>query len=1208
MASTEVGACMGSVSGVSLPTPISMGIELFNQQLTSDPRKRIGNTSTSNIQHMPCKLEDLLKTVVSLTETHKKNRTVAQSRIETALIAISSHAKAIDVLIQQQPDITAVVWGAFRFLIGIAAKEIEGSEKINEALVSIVANLERWNKYIELFDEFEGVRKAAARLFSQIINFLVRARIYYQKSRAARHIKIAFSTWSEKYKNIMNLINQESISLERETALAFKFRYLRDQKETRFALEQAEASKQEAFREESSARTRETQLNVEKATANLRNFQGDTEKYRQSAALQWLSQTQHPRPTTSVEEGTYVWILQREEWKSWKNDVYSKPLCILGSPGAGKSILARHLCNTSETEITVSYFFWSVISDDLAKPTPFAAAMLYNLLQHEIVKSTDDYTTTIKQITALFSSQKRVNDVPFHKLWDIFQSLVRAVPEVMIIIDGLDECDGDTRAELGSAIIALSSLPNTRVVVLFRHHRQLETLFQNAFKIELTPASSMNDIDLYVKAEIRRHPQKLGPLKKEILETVSRSANGMFLWTSMLVDELKDAETLNIQRQCLKSVPPDLYTFYSRILQKAGLKLHSKSLRREIFLILVGLRQALRCQEISFVLSLMHETVSTVDNHNALIESDEALSQVCGHLVRISDGRIHLMHQTVKDFLLCQGDRSTQVTQDEAEAYLAFKCLAALSQDEYRSLNHISILIRQNVSAAAVKEEDKYFYQYAATHWYGHLIAVQNPEPRLVQLAASFLRGNEFVSWSEFVYHLSGSQGIALEVASKLRSWKAGLDDEVRNMLPLGIYFAGPYRAAADGFDENAGDKTLPFLTLYQLGEFLNLSTRIKEAFQVKKTVAEGLAKLLGERNPLSLKAESAFALEYLGQRRFSEAEATFGRLAQIQREVIGTDCPDCFQSLQRQGMAELWMTKFTDADSNLTESLQGLLSTTGPQSFLYLMSQLTLGQVLEYTGEVRRAVLDYEHVWRYRKSTLGADNPMAVWAQCAMVSGFRKLRRYEEAENAVVEVIDARTRTLGPRTASTVDAVIQRLVLFLDSERFSEALEMADFILDGNLVDEWFERTCQVEHVRAMLELFTGNIDVAIDILETSVDEALKRNEDGRVRSILWVRLDLATLLRRKGRDNDALMLFDDIVTRIVSESSNSVPVSTWELTQSPHDLQIAEQALRLVRDIKIYEAEALLKQNELKWARQEDFWILDGSPPADTAYMKRP
>ncbi|KAL5328115.1 hypothetical protein ACEPPN_005823 [Leptodophora sp. 'Broadleaf-Isolate-01'] len=246
-----------------------MGVELFNQQLTLDPRKRITNTSTSasNSQHVPCKFEDLLKTVVSLNEARKQSRSTATTRIETALIAINSHANAVDVLIQQQPDITAVVWGAFRFLIGIAAKEIEGSERIHEALALIVENLERWNKYIDLFDEFEGVRKAAARLFSQIINFLVRARIYYQKSRAARHVKIAFSPWPEKYKSIMNLINQESSSLEREANLAFqisklfislvlKFKIVNDISfqdaseisKQHLELQQLEISKQEKYR------------------------------------------------------------------------------------------------------------------------------------------------------------------------------------------------------------------------------------------------------------------------------------------------------------------------------------------------------------------------------------------------------------------------------------------------------------------------------------------------------------------------------------------------------------------------------------------------------------------------------------------------------------------------------------------------------------------------------------------------------------------------------------------------------------------------------------------------------------------------------------------------------------------------------------------------------------------------------------------------
>ncbi|KAL2064379.1 hypothetical protein VTL71DRAFT_4873 [Oculimacula yallundae] len=1222
MASSSTSGNAGSLSEMSTTlakiSPIRMGIDLFNSQLTSDPKKRIESETASTSPQVPsCRLEDLLKTVVSLSDKRKTSQSVARSRIETALVAINSHAKAIDVLIQQQPDITAIVWGAFRFLLGVASKELDSSQKINDALVSIVINLERWNKYTSLFDDFEAVRTAAARLFSQIINYLVRAKIYYQTSRQYRHLKIAFGGWSEKYDSIMSLIHRESRTLECEAELAFKIRtvspfekYDNNQKVQRdhFALVKAEISEQDAFRTESNINIQSIQSRVEETAAETRRIH-ETMQWRSEStkALKWLSKGFAPSPTILAEPKTCLWIRESESWKRWVADSYSKPLCLLGSPGSGKSTAAQYLFATSSATVRASHFFRSVLSRDITKATPFAAAMLYRLLQQNFVKSAVGYTSTIEKLIALSGTSRNVNNVPFHLLWSIVRSLVAGLPEVMMIIDGLDECDEQTQAEVSSALNALSSQPNTQIIVSFRYNLKLEEGFGEAFKVELTPATVVDDIRLFVEAEIQRHPRMLMSLERELLEVIMKPATSMFIWVAMLLEELKKADTLEAQFDCLRTVPSDLYLFYDKILPASNLSPESKALRKELFLLFVGLREALTCQELCYILSMKHCPEENVYESRSLIDFNITLSRLCGSLVRISDARVHLAHETVKDYLSQHLDLSIQVTTDNAETYLAFKTLEALLQQEYLSLNKIAILVRHNVASTAENHEDKYFYQYAATHWYIHLIAIKNPEPRLLRLAATFLQGNAFVSWSEFIFDLSGSQGKILEVESKLRLWKEGLTNESKTLVPLGDYFEGPYRTVADSFYESGGDKTLPFITLFQLGEYFNLAVRIQEAFQVKQTVAEGLVNLLGERHPLALKAESAFALEYLGQRKFLEAEATFGRLAKIQREVIGTDRPDCFQSLQRQGMAQLWMTKFAKADLNLTYSLQGLLSTTGPNSFLYLMSQLTLGQVLEYRGEVRRAALDYEHIYNYRKARLGAENPMAVWAQCALVSVYRKLERFEEADLAVDEVINARTKTLGPRKSSTVDAIIQRLVLFLDSDRISEGLELADFILDGDLVEDWFERTCQVEHIRALFELFDGKLGVAIETLETLVQDSSKKGKEGRVRSMLWIRLDLATLLRREGRHSDAVMLFEDIVTGIQRDPTGG-QVMSWEMTQSAHDLHIAEEALRMVRDTKVDEAELLLKQYGLQWVRKEDFWILNGSPPADTARMKRP
>lgn len=128
----------------------------------------------------------------------------------------------------------------------VAVREIDTTEAIGIALVEILTSLGRWDKYAALFDEFERVRDAASHLFSQIINFLIRASLYYQKPRArepprtlptilpplryptsirkltliVRHLKVGFTNWDQKFKDIMSHIRQHSIYLEGEGTLA----------------------------------------------------------------------------------------------------------------------------------------------------------------------------------------------------------------------------------------------------------------------------------------------------------------------------------------------------------------------------------------------------------------------------------------------------------------------------------------------------------------------------------------------------------------------------------------------------------------------------------------------------------------------------------------------------------------------------------------------------------------------------------------------------------------------------------------------------------------------------------------------------------------------------------------------------------------------------------------------------------------------------
>ena len=70
-------------------------------------------------------------------------------------------------------------------------------------------------------------------------------------------------------------------------------------------------------------------------------------------------------------------------------------------------------------------------------------------------------------------------------------------------------------------------------------------------------------------------------------------------------------------------------------------------------------------------------------------------------------------------------------------------------------------------------------------------------------------------------------------------------------------------------------------------------------------------------------------------------------------------------------------------------------------------------------------------------------------------------------------------------------------------------------------------------------------------------------------------------------------------------SDGTESSSSSLDDEPEPPLLLEIAEKALRYLRDAKQTDALALLRENGLRWVRKRDFWIMQGGPITDTALM---
>ncbi|KAH8805238.1 hypothetical protein F5884DRAFT_443080 [Xylogone sp. PMI_703] len=1217
-ASSEIDLEPATQLGIALI--IAQAIDICDNTLSKRSKKRLHQNLLSTDGQSSSTLEELLGGVQQFKDYHNKNYPGAQRALDHAIKTVHERAQVVDVLIQQQqnPNITAFMWKSIQSLIEVAAKETENTESLASGIIEIVTDLGRWEQYDTHLQESERLQRRAALLLSHVVQFLLRAGDHYRSSKTFRFLKLSFAPSTVKFEGNMKNIRTHAQALEHEFNLEVEFK---EENERKAQDTQKQSEREEHYKEEKLQQ--EVEIYTKTASPRGRNtylytpgdIAADGFPQDVDTVLAWLQQHPYlPLSTFKVEEGSCAWIQNHETYLNWTKFGYKKPLCIYGPAGCGKTGIAHFLADFWKTKmrrITIPYFFQSTTNREYSTPTSFAFRLIAQVLQLGVVRRSPQYVVAIGQLKGLADSERRVGDhFSFELLWPILCYLLEVIGDITLIVDGLDECDDKLRKELCLRLVELASEPNIRLILLFRNDPEMETVIEKSHKIEITPELTAPDISLYVHSQIQEYSKKLERHHDKIIQKVPSWSQGSFLLVSLMMEGLRQAETHNTQLDYLSEAPSGLEQLYEKLLSNKSTHLSESrhKLQKEIFLILLQMSKAPSYEEIRIFLAL-HENASQLDEDDMLINLEDDILQLCYPLVRVAGGHVVFTHDSIRQFLVSRKpspDAPLYMTVDESNAFLARKCLLALSQKTYKSLGRIATLFRQNVSGSPDGKEEPQFYQYAATHWFIHLFAVADPETRLVELVAKFLGGFDFVYWSEYIFSSSRSQKTVLEVGSKLKVWAQSLSPNTRKPLEPVIdnYFTGPYRTVSDALEQYGGDKSLPYLCLFQLGAFYSLSSHSEKAFEVRQIVSDALMKELGERNSVALTAESALAREHLLQGHLRIAQESFSHIARIQQEVVGNDSPDYYRSLQGQGMAEYGMASYAEATTQLTKSLEGLFNTVGVTDSSYLLCQQTIACILESQGEIKRAAPLFEHIWRHRTNVSGPDDSLAVWSRYAMSSVYRKAGLYEEAGIAIDEVIKSREKTVGSGASATADAYIQKIILHREADKRAEALELIESISKQGSAKPWFERTCQIEHVRALLVADEGNLEMARKILQSLVEQALSKGDEGRNRSMLWVRLDLATILRKQNKEEEASMLFLDLV-----EPKEGEPESSWEALESPRDLEIAESAIRHIRKLEFQQAQDLLQRNGAQWVREEDFWIMPaGGPGADTGWMREP
>ncbi|KAL9111951.1 MAG: hypothetical protein Q9187_007849, partial [Circinaria calcarea] len=369
------------------------------------------------------------------------------------------------------------------------------------------------------------------------------------------------------------------------------------------------------------------------------------------------------------EPGTLRWLYKTPEFQSWRDNEHFSTLWIRGSPGQGKSVLAKAVINhldewskliprDSSTSITnlgsvkVIYFFFYKQDEEKTFSTPqsLIRALIVQLLTASRIF--EHLPRTYQARPGEFFTER------FGTLWNIFCDLVcdPLYSRIYCVIDALDECE-ESVSDLLSGFkkvfsgLMLNGRLRLKLLITTRPMPDLANELDSSPCIDLK--AKTEDLKLFVQKKISNLPQRFGPeLKGKATELLLGRTERTFLWVSIVTNKIERMVLPSFAKltTAVAESSTDLDELYSDITYQVmrgpleGQKLLAWAAYSRRPLTLIELEAALATQ-------IGSESKESTEDYRANLTKD-AVASTAGVILEITADTVHLIHQSAKDFIL----------------------------------------------------------------------------------------------------------------------------------------------------------------------------------------------------------------------------------------------------------------------------------------------------------------------------------------------------------------------------------------------------------------------------------------------------------------------------------------------------------------------------------------------------------------------------
>ncbi|KAJ5960179.1 uncharacterized protein N7479_007329 [Penicillium vulpinum] len=358
-------------------------------------------------------------------------------------------------------------------------------------------------------------------------------------------------------------------------------------------------------------------------------------------------------------------LLKHPNFINWYRASDSQQLVVFGDMGSGKSFamafLADELVRRGKHQIPQPKVCYYYCRDDGSGKTTFILSALILSLLAQLTGLKKPFVEWYKEAQTSGDFDPATNVT---KLGEFLHKVLEAIDRpVSIVIDGLDECNRESRSSLLITLKEISQkVSGLKVLLSSRAQGEILEQLHDTAKVEMIADTHRDGI--IVEKAVERKLFDLSPdVKSLVIERLTRLAKGSAIWTRMTIEliETRRIMAFDPMKTFLEemSLPEQLLELYNTLLSRCSsndpenLNLASTALK-----LLAITSRPLSILELAWAVALgTARHVTTTDALAKLVDHQRIMRLIHPFIAHvdfddIKKYQVRLVHQSVKEFVL----------------------------------------------------------------------------------------------------------------------------------------------------------------------------------------------------------------------------------------------------------------------------------------------------------------------------------------------------------------------------------------------------------------------------------------------------------------------------------------------------------------------------------------------------------------------------